>query len=761
MGCVQSSQSDNAPSTTVTSSTKHSVHAPVHRQASSSKAQTQKKNSYETELSASLTENGASNVAFHGLLVDSGKISLQREENTGLTKIFEKSVHPNDESHPSSRKYPGTSTITGRAMTMPYTIIVSKTGVDKKVFEIVENIFNKANNTINGWNPKSDVSKLNNALPEKIVKVDEDLIELFSIIDEVHSMTDGRFDPTTGTVTVAFENCINQNHRPPVPTEVKPYKHAVGWTKRVKRSGLSVFRTNANTVIDLDGISKGYVIDNIVDALVDAGFTDCYVDWAGDIRVAGNHPAGRPWRSAVMRPPSLPRTFGHWQKGTLREMLNENDIAYMADFNLDKEGGGAIATSGDYFAMQKYGYHHIARLEDMTVMKANINTVGSVCVAARKCAVADAVATAAMTFDSVDHAISFLTCVMRAHMHVIQGFCVMGRKMIPRHVSDDYTRSIFTPVITEQSTVNSEASRLLAGSEDQQISAKPLKKLYSSIYSSSCTVTFGSETTEVKSLVACSMQPDQLVTFIAPRSFLEDATTAEDSEYSKCSIAVLAPTIRPSDDSSRGAEISLSFYQLLNLGNNYLVVAKIEDIFLHRITDFEIRWNGTPISERILQLEVPRSQFQFCQMERKAKIIFRNIPSMVWIITTKSADQNDHGITATSVTIPEVSDGLLCFNIQHSSTFFAALGGVGSKVRVHALSIFQKDLAKQFVRNSLISPQISEQLETDSIATIDANVDITETVQDHLVGIANIRNLNFSSIDNLEPLIWLCGDFLN
>lgn len=71
-------------------------------------------------------------------------------------------------------------------------------------------------------------------------------------------------------------------------------------------------RHNANTIVDLDGVAKGFVVDMLVDALLCRG-KDFYVDWAGDIRAEGSHPSGRPWRSAVR----VAQVEGHYSSCTL------------------------------------------------------------------------------------------------------------------------------------------------------------------------------------------------------------------------------------------------------------------------------------------------------------------------------------------------------------------------------------------------------------------------------------------------------------
>eukprot|EP00171_Calliarthron_tuberculosum_P020347 IDg20347t1 len=133
-----------------------------------------------------------------------------------------------------------------------------------------------------------------------------------------------------------------------------------------------------------------------------------------------------------MIPPPLPRLFEHWKNQSLDKVLCESDIGYLVNLERDtlqdpemseSVGGLALATSGDYFQIQKYGYHHIMRLDDMSAMKASMRSVASVSVLAVSCAIADGLATAAMTLGTPKAASEFLERVALRMPGRVLGHC--------------------------------------------------------------------------------------------------------------------------------------------------------------------------------------------------------------------------------------------------------------------------------------------------------------------------------------------------
>jgi thiamine biosynthesis lipoprotein len=94
--------------------------------------------------------------------------------------------------------------------------------------------------------------------------------------------------------------------------------------------------------MDLGGIIKGYAADKAAEVLMKNGIESGIVAVAGDIRLFGRQPDGRPWHIGIQNPR---------QRG-------END-GLLATVFLD---AGGLSTSGDYqryFIDKGVRYHHL------------------------------------------------------------------------------------------------------------------------------------------------------------------------------------------------------------------------------------------------------------------------------------------------------------------------------------------------------------------------------------------------------------------
>jgi thiamine biosynthesis lipoprotein len=104
----------------------------------------------------------------------------------------------------------------------------------------------------------------------------------------------------------------------------------------------TVFLKKDGVQMDLGGIIKGFAADKAVAVLQKNGMEGGIVAVAGDIRVFGRQPDGRPWHLGVQNPR---------QKG-------DNDVL-LATLDLEDK---SISTSGDYqryFIRDGVRYHHL------------------------------------------------------------------------------------------------------------------------------------------------------------------------------------------------------------------------------------------------------------------------------------------------------------------------------------------------------------------------------------------------------------------
>lgn len=280
----------------------------------------------------------------------------------------------------------------GIEMTINYRILVGGSlNPDEKnrISNLIQATFDEVNRIYNKWNPASELSQLNNLKAEISVSISKELEGLLKLTDQIVQLTDGRFDPTIEPLQKLWKNYLEQGYTPPL-SEIQALIPAIGWNKIHFREGL-FHKDHDSTCLDLGGIAKGYCVDLLVNRLNQAGFNNVFVEWGGEIRTSGEHPSRRPWTIFISR------------------LGSTNPEEAIAILSLKNE---AIATSGDY--LQNWtvaneegaliSYFHVIDPFHYQPLKVDNDNVASASVLASSCAFADGLATAAMTFPSVQEA---------------------------------------------------------------------------------------------------------------------------------------------------------------------------------------------------------------------------------------------------------------------------------------------------------------------------------------------------------------------
>ncbi|WP_051308894.1 FAD:protein FMN transferase [Desulfogranum japonicum] len=211
----------------------------------------------------------------------------------------------------------------------------------------------------------SDLSRLNSS--GVIDHPGMDLREVLSLAADISGLTEGAFD-----VTVLPLLQLYQSKQPVNTSAFQKALELVGY-HRVVSSSEQIRFSKPGMGITLDGIGKGYIVDQGVATLQAAGFSNIYVEAGGDLMVSGQKPGRRPWRIGVRNPrPEHPGKM----------------VAIETNRSL------AVATSGDYmqYFSKDMRHHHI--LDPRTGISPP--ELASATVTAPSVAKADALATAAM-----------------------------------------------------------------------------------------------------------------------------------------------------------------------------------------------------------------------------------------------------------------------------------------------------------------------------------------------------------------------------
>ena len=303
------------------------------------------------------------------------------------------------------------TTLSGNKMTIDYKIKVGS-NLSRNEIEIITNIidttFDEIDSIYNKWNPKSEISRLNLLKKNEKIKISPELESFLSFSDSIVRLTDGKFDPTIEPIQKIWKESLSSGKIPSSLNENETHL-SVGWNKIHIQDGF-FYKDHDDTSIDLGGIAKGYLVDLLTDRIVNAGFQNIYVEWGGEIKTHGMHPDNRYWNVFISR---------------LGNLNPEESIAFIS---LKNE---AIATSGDY--LQNWNvdgktYFHIIDPKTTTPLIATDENIASASVVSSSCAVADALATALMCFETLDDAKIWIKNNKKSFPHT--SFFLASRKEI-------------------------------------------------------------------------------------------------------------------------------------------------------------------------------------------------------------------------------------------------------------------------------------------------------------------------------------------
>jgi thiamine biosynthesis lipoprotein len=153
----------------------------------------------------------------------------------------------------------------------------------------VDAAFNKIkelDNLLSDYNPKSEVSEINNMAGVKAVRVDDEVIRILEIAKEVAFQTDGAFDPTIGALTIGVYRFGREGEAEIDLDEIDRAKSLVNY-KDLIINGNNAYLKNKGMMIDLGGIGKGLAVDRAVSVLKQRGVRSGVVSLSGDIKVFG------------------------------------------------------------------------------------------------------------------------------------------------------------------------------------------------------------------------------------------------------------------------------------------------------------------------------------------------------------------------------------------------------------------------------------------------------------------------------------------
>ena len=209
----------------------------------------------------------------------------------------------------------------------------------------------------------------------------ENFRQVFALSQHVCSISGGAFDPTVAPLVNLWGFGYGQAaaHNEPTDSQIDSAMKSVGMLDCYIDSAGLIHKKSDLTEFNFSAIAKGYGVDLISSALSRRGCGDYMVEVGGEIRVAGANPRGGLWR--IQRDAPVADTSG---------------VAGHARMAVAELTDCSIATSGNYRNFHVSGGRAMGHTISPATGRPVQTSVLSATVKAPTCALADALATAAM-----------------------------------------------------------------------------------------------------------------------------------------------------------------------------------------------------------------------------------------------------------------------------------------------------------------------------------------------------------------------------
>jgi thiamine biosynthesis lipoprotein len=166
----------------------------------------------------------------------------------------------------------------------------------------VDSLLVLVNQSINNYNPKSDISVFNRSRSSYKFVLPYFLPPL-EVAKKVNHDSEGAFDPTVMPL-VNLWGFGQQNVVRPDSSKIDSIKQLIGFN-RVEFNKDSVWKTDSRVQIDFGGIGQGYGADVITDFLRSKGIKNMLVELGGEGMACGkNINSGKPWELGILDPNS-------------------------------------------------------------------------------------------------------------------------------------------------------------------------------------------------------------------------------------------------------------------------------------------------------------------------------------------------------------------------------------------------------------------------------------------------------------------------
>lgn len=216
----------------------------------------------------------------------------------------------------------------GQTMGTYYNIKVRADNDDKLLHKSIKDELQKINEQMSVFDANSEISRINKAEANTWIDLSPEMSLVLKSAYQNYRKSGGTFDPTIGKLIDLWGFGASGMQKYPDETEIKDVLADSGFDKIVFSEDFRrLKKKNANVILNLSAIAKGYGVDRIAALLKEKGYRNFVVEIGGEVYAAGQKSAeAKGWKVGIIRP------VGNYTENA--------HIALLRDM--------AVATSGDY-----------------------------------------------------------------------------------------------------------------------------------------------------------------------------------------------------------------------------------------------------------------------------------------------------------------------------------------------------------------------------------------------------------------------------
>lgn len=270
--------------------------------------------------------------------------------------------------------------VNGSTMGTTYTVKVvlqkGQTLADKDLQTLTQTELELVNQSMSTYIDDSELSVWNHRPDGEWQVLSESLFNVLELSQFISTKSSGAFDVTVMPLVNLWGFGPEERDSPPSDAALNQAMERVGYRQIELDKAAQRARKPAQVYVDLSAIAKGYAVDRIAQALLDADYGNFMVEVGGELVLRGVNRFSKPWRIGI----EVPATDVLQTRKAPMAAVDLTDVA--------------LATSGDYRNYYEVDGERVSHTISPATGRPITHKLASVSVIADTCAEADAWATA-------------------------------------------------------------------------------------------------------------------------------------------------------------------------------------------------------------------------------------------------------------------------------------------------------------------------------------------------------------------------------